>query len=73
MGITVVIDHENGFKSVYSNLSSDDMMKAGDEVKKGDIINGVGDTALIETGIDAHLHFELIKDGKQINPEEYLK
>ncbi len=72
MGITLIIDHQNGFKSVYSNLSSEDMIKAGEYVKKGEIINGVGDTALIETGEEAHLHFELIKDGLQVNPEEYF-
>ncbi|MBQ2897052.1 MAG: M23 family metallopeptidase [Clostridia bacterium] len=72
MGISMIIDHQNGFKSVYSNLSSTDMVKQGQSVKKGEIINGVGDTALIETGIDAHLHFELIKDGVQVNPEEYF-
>lgn len=72
MGISIIIDHNNGFKSVYSNLSSPDMVKQGQSVKKGEIINGVGDTALIETGIDAHLHFELIKDGVQVNPEEYF-
>lgn len=73
MGITVVINHKNGFKSVYSNLSSEDMVKEGDEVEQGDIINGVGDTALIETGEEAHLHFELIKDGMQVDPEEYFR
>lgn len=73
MGIIVVINHPNGFKSVYSNLSSEDMVKAGEEVGQGDIINGVGDTALIETGEEAHLHFELIKDGMQVDPQEYFR
>ena len=72
MGYTIVIDHLNGFKSTYSNLSTDSMVSQGDTVKKGDIISGVGATALIETGIEAHLHFELTKDGKQVNPEEYF-
>lgn len=72
MGYTIVIDHLNGFKSTYSNLSTDSMVSQGDTVKKGDIISGVGDTALIETGIEAHLHFELTKDGKQVNPGEYF-
>jgi len=73
MGITVTIDHGNGFKSVYSNLSSEEMVKEGEAVKKGDIISGVGDTALIETGEDAHLHFELIKDGVQVDPWQYFE
>ena len=72
MGITIVIDHKNGFKSVYSNLSTDEMITEGKEVKQGDIISGVGDTALIETGLEGHLHFELIKEGVQVNPEEYF-
>lgn len=72
MGVTIVLDHENGFKSVYSNLSSEEMVKEGERIKQGDIISGVGDTALIETGLEGHLHFELIKDGVQVNPEEYF-
>jgi len=72
MGITVVIDHSDGFKSVYSNLSTDQMVTEGKRVSQGDIISGVGDTALIETGLEGHLHFELIKDGIQVNPEEYF-
>ncbi len=73
MGITVVIDHENGFKTVYANLSSMDMVSEGERVKKGEIINGVGDTSLIETGQESHIHFEMIKDGKSVNPKDYIK
>lgn len=73
MGISVIIDHQNGFKSVYSNLSSPDMVQKGQNVKKGQIVSGVGDTALIETGIEAHLHFELIKDSVQVDPEKYFE
>ena len=72
-GITIVIDHQDGFKSVYSNLSTDEMVSEGEKVRQGDIISGVGDTALIETGLEGHLHFELIKEGVQVNPEEYFK
>lgn len=72
LGITIVIDHENGFESVYSNLSTENMVKAGDRVEKGMIISGVGDTALSESGEEPHLHFELFKDGKPVNPEEYI-
>lgn len=72
LGITVVIDHENGFESVYANLSTAEMVRAGDRVEKGVIISGVGDTAPTETGEEAHLHFELLKDGKAVNPEDYI-
>ncbi len=72
LGITIVIDHENGFESVYANLSTAEMVRAGDRVEKGVIISGVGDTASTETGEEAHLHFELLKDGKAVNPEDYI-
>lgn len=72
MGITVVIDHQNGVKTVYSNLSSMDMVTEGELVKKGEVINGAGDTALIETGQETHIHFEMIVDGKYVNPRDYI-
>lgn len=72
LGITIVIDHENGFETVYSNLSTENMVKVGDRVEKGMIISGVGDTAISESGEQTHLHFELYKDGKAVNPEEYI-
>ena len=72
MGITIVIDHQNGVKTVYSNLSSEDMVKEGDTVKKGQVINGVGDTSLIETGQETHIHFEMIVDGMYVNPRDYI-
>ena len=72
MGITVVIDHQNGVKTVYANLSSMDMVSEGEIVKKGEVINGAGDTALIETGQETHIHFEMIVDGKYVNPRDYI-
>lgn len=72
MGITVIIDHQNGMKSVYSNLSTDSMVHKGQEVKQGEVISGVGDTALYETGEVGHLHFEVLIDGEKVNPKDYL-
>ena len=72
MGITIIIDHKNGVKTVYSNLSSTDMVKEGDIVKKGQVINGFGDTSLIETGQEPHIHFEMLVDGKYVNPADYI-
>ena len=72
LGITIIIDHENGFESVYSNLSTENMVKEGDKIEKGMVISGVGDTAISESGEETHLHFELYKDGKSVNPEEYI-
>ncbi len=71
-GMTIVIDHGSGITTKYSNLSTLDMVMAGQKVKKGDVISGVGKTALWEIAEDAHLHFEVLKDGKNLDPKIYL-
>ncbi len=72
-GITVVIDSEQGVKTVYSNLSTETMVKKGGKVKKGDVISGVGNTAVFESGEPSHLHFEVIENGKRVDPKKFLK
>ena len=72
-GNSITINHGNGFKTIYSSLLSSDFVKLGDVVEKGDTIGTVGDSASFEIEDDAHLHFEMYKDGKQVNPTLYLK
>ena len=72
MGITIEIDHGNGLKSKYTNLSTMEMVEEGDVVKQGQVISGVGNTALFETLDPEHLHFELWKDGQTVDPAEYF-
>jgi murein DD-endopeptidase MepM/ murein hydrolase activator NlpD len=72
LGITIIINHGNGLKTKYSNLSSDNMVKINQKVKKGEVISGIGDTATFEIGDQPHLHFEVIKDGKNVDPKTYL-
>ena len=70
-GATVTIEHQDGFTTVYK-LLDDVSLKAGDKVKKGDVIGKVSDKALDEIMDGAHLHLELYKDGKLIDPMSYL-
>lgn len=72
-GNSITINHGNGFKTIYSSLLSSDFVKVGNEVEKGDTIGTVGDSASFEIAEDSHLHFEMYKDGKQVNPTLYLK
>lgn len=72
-GYTIIVDHGQGYKSVYCNLSTLDMVYLNKNVEKGQVISGVGDTALFESKDDSHLHFELIKDGQYVNPVNYIK
>jgi len=73
MGIMITIDHGNGVKTRYANLSTANMVVEGQEVKAGQVISGVGRTAGTEILDPAHLHFELIIDEKHVNPAEYLE
>lgn len=71
-GISITVNHGNGYKSVYKNLSTDKMVIKGEPVKKGQTISTAGETAIFEAAEDSHIHFELIYNGKQVNPEEYF-
>ena len=72
MGVTVVIDHENGYQTTYCNLAENPAVMAGDAVSAGTVIGVVGDTALAESKRDSHLHFSVTKDGDVVDPNEYL-
>jgi murein DD-endopeptidase MepM/ murein hydrolase activator NlpD len=71
-GITVVLEHLNGLVTVYSSLDKGMLPKEGQEVKKGDVIGSVGNSAPYESLIPPHLHFEVIKNGEHVDPKMYL-
>ncbi len=68
-GNNILISHGNGLKSHYSHLSKI-IAKTGTKVKKGDIIGLMGSTGR-STG--PHLHYEVLKNGTQVDPQTYLK
>ena len=71
-GLTVIIEHVNGYKTVYSNLLSTEFVVEGEKVEQGQSIGTVGNTAAFEISDEPHLHFELLKDNEQQDPELYL-
>ena len=70
-GGVVEIDHGDGFTAKYASLGNARMVKAGDRVRRGDVIGAAGDTAVCEASAGAHLHLELRKDGKAVDFGEY--
>ncbi len=72
-GITVVVEHANGFSSVYANLLTAEFVKEGETVKQGQTIGTVGNTATFEIADESHLHFEMLKDNEYIDPMLYIK
>lgn len=67
-GITVVIEHVNGYSSIYANLLTAEFVKEGETVKQGQTIGTVGNTATFEIADESHLHFEVMKNNEYINP-----
>lgn len=72
-GLTVVIEHTNGFESIYSNLLTAEFITVGEEVKQGQTIATVGNTARFEIADETHLHFEIKQNGENVDPNIYLK
>ncbi|GIP35995.1 M23 family metallopeptidase [Paenibacillus sp. J2TS4] len=67
-GNYIIIDHNNGYKTLYGHLSKIDVSE-GDIVEKGEKIGYMGSTG-DSTGV--HLHFEIINNGTVENPIKYL-
>lgn len=68
LGTTIKIRHESDLISTYQSLSEVNV-KVGDTVVRGQVIGTSGTCSLYNT--DSNLHFELIYQGKLVNPEEY--
>ncbi|AKL93744.1 peptidase M23B [Clostridium aceticum] len=72
MGITITLLHDEDLLTRYSNLSTDAMVKVGQTVAKGQVISGVGRTAAMKTVEGPLLHFQVLEDGRAVDPQSYL-
>jgi murein DD-endopeptidase MepM/ murein hydrolase activator NlpD len=63
-GNHVRIDHGFGYVSIYAHMDKI-VVRRGNKVKRGDLIGYVGNTG---RSVAPHLHYEIVKDGKKINP-----
>ena len=68
-GNKIIINHNNGYQTVYAHLSSFNV-NVGQVVQTGSSIGVMGSTGR-STGV--HLHFEVLKNGAHVNPLSYLK
>ena len=73
IGTTVVIEHDGGYQTTYSNLQTIPTVEAGDAVSAGQIIGAVGATAAAEAAQSPHLHFSVSKNGELVDPDEFLE
>ena len=72
MGTTVVIGHEGGYQTTYSNLQPQTNVAEGDTGSAGQIIGAVGDAAAAEAAQEPHLHFSVTQEGEPVDPNAFL-
>ena len=73
LGKTVEITHDESHKTRYSNLSADSVLLAvGDEVTVGTKLGVIGESSISELCDEPHLHFEMLVNGEQVNPLDYI-
>lgn len=74
MGECLSIDHGNGVVSIYKNLAVDkaEGIVAGAKVTAGQKLGTVGESALIESAEEPHLHFEMTYNEAQVDPLSYF-
>lgn len=71
-GVTVVIDHGDGLKTIYNSLADPNEVSVGQKVTRGQKIGEVSVTNRQEYKQGAHLHFQVTEQGKLVDPGKYL-
>ncbi len=74
MGYSIEITHAGGAVSVYKNLTQNhaEGIAVGEKVKAGQVISYVGDSAMVESADESHLHYELTVNGVSVDPMDYI-
>ncbi|HIE46053.1 MAG TPA: LysM peptidoglycan-binding domain-containing protein, partial [Flavobacteriaceae bacterium] len=67
-GNVVYINHINGFQTRYVHMS-EILVEVNTQINKGTILGKVGSTG---KSVSPHLHFEILKDNRYVNPKDYL-
>ena len=74
MGTCVAVSHSGDCYTIYKNLNPTlaDSITVGSEVKAGDRLGNVGQSAILELAEEPHLHFEMTVSGLSVDPLEYF-
>ena len=71
-GTVIIIKHNDKYSTLYGSLDEDVKVEIGDTVVSGQKIGTLSASAGNKSSLGEHLHFQLIKDGNKINPNDYL-
>ncbi len=72
LGWLLQIRHGGGYLSQYANLQEEPYVTVGDEVKSGDLLGVVGESARLAASAGAFLHFAVYRDGQALDPLQFL-
>ena len=72
-GFTIVIEHSDEYVTKYSGIEENKNLKIGMSVKQGDVISQISASSGFEIDEGSHLHFEVLKDDINIEPEFILE
>lgn len=72
-GMTIALQHADGYMTYYSNLSEEVAVAAGQSVQAGTVLGTVGSSANVESATAPHLHFALYQNDKPLDPYEFFK
>ncbi|MBE7064952.1 MAG: M23 family metallopeptidase [Ruminococcaceae bacterium] len=67
-GTTIIIDNGNGTKTIYCGIAAMNDLTVGKQVTTGSVLGTLGDTIFCEKETGTHLHFEVIQNGKKVDP-----
>lgn len=71
IGITVVLNHGDGWKTIYGQLQKEVSVKQGEIVEKGQVVGKIGLPTKYSTLLGKHVYFKIEKDGKAVNPRQF--
>ena len=72
LGMTVVVVHDGGYTTQYASLAAEVSVAPGDTVALGQPMGTVGNTALLESALEPHVHFAVTCNGDPVDPQEFL-
>lgn len=71
-GVTVIVEHRDGYTSHYAGLAAEPPVQAGQSVTAGQTVGVIGATALMESAQEPHLHFEVYLNAAPMDPAGFL-
>ena len=72
LGMTVVLHHQEGYSTHYSNLAEDIPVSVGQKLSAGEVLGTVGQTACVEQGTPSHVHFAVYQNSEALDPADFL-